>query len=71
MRISKSSDDKDSSSQQLEQNASNENSIKRVAIIGGGVSGILAIKACKEENIFDEIVCFEKTSQSAGLWRYR
>jgi len=51
MRISKSSDDKDSSSQQLEepqeQNASNENSIKRVAIIGGGVSGILAIKACK------------------------
>ena len=45
---------------------------KRVAIIGSGVSGILAIKACKEEeDIFSEIVCYEKTSDIGGLWKYR
>ena len=45
---------------------------KRVAIIGSGVSGILAIKACKEEeDIFSEIICFEKTSDAGGLWKYR
>lgn len=45
---------------------------KRVAIIGSGVSGILTIKACKEEeDIFTEIICYEKTSDAGGLWKYR
>lgn len=44
----------------------------RIAIIGGGVSGILAIKACKEEeDLFSEIVCYERTSDLGGLWKYR
>ncbi len=43
-----------------------------VAIIGGGVSGILSIKACKEyESHFCKIVCYEKTSNIGGLWKYR
>ena len=45
---------------------------KRVAIIGAGVSGILSIKACKEEEkFFEELVCYEKTSHPGGLWKYR
>ena len=50
----------------------NKGSKKRVAIIGAGVSGILSIKACKEEeDFFEEIVCYEKTTHSGGLWRFR
>lgn len=57
-------------------NGSNEKigagSKKRVAIIGAGVSGILSIKACKEEEkFFEELVCYEKTSHPGGLWKYR
>lgn len=45
---------------------------KRVAIIGAGVSGILSIKACKEEEkFFQELICYEKTSHPGGLWKYR
>lgn len=45
---------------------------KRMAIIGAGVSGILSIKACKEEEqFFDEIICYEKTSHCGGLWMFR
>jgi dimethylaniline monooxygenase (N-oxide forming) len=63
-------------SSSVEENNENQETIevvkKRVAIIGSGVSGILAIKACKEEeDLFSEIVCYEKTSASCGLWRYR
>ncbi|KAL3109920.1 hypothetical protein niasHT_016536 [Heterodera trifolii] len=42
----------------------------KVCIIGAGVSGFTAIKACIEEGITD-IVCYEKTSQIGGLWNYR
>ena len=45
---------------------------KRIAIIGAGVSGIVTIKACKEEeNMFSEIICYEKTDCPGGLWMYR
>lgn len=45
---------------------------KRIAIIGAGVSGIVTIKACKEEeNLFSEIICYEKTDCPGGLWMYR
>uniref|UniRef100_A0A914I249 Flavin-containing monooxygenase n=1 Tax=Globodera rostochiensis TaxID=31243 RepID=A0A914I249_GLORO len=42
----------------------------KVCIIGAGVSGLTAIKACLEEGIND-VVCYEKTSQIGGLWNYR
>ncbi|RWS10785.1 dimethylaniline monooxygenase [N-oxide-forming] 5-like protein [Dinothrombium tinctorium] len=43
--------------------------MKRVVIIGAGISGLLAIKSCKESDILD-IVCYEKCDSIAGLWRY-
>lgn len=41
---------------------------KRILVIGAGVSGLTAIKACKEENL--NVVCYEKTGEFGGLWRY-
>ncbi|XP_064371778.1 flavin-containing monooxygenase 5-like [Dromaius novaehollandiae] len=41
---------------------------KRVAIIGGGSSGLCAIKACLQEGL--EPVCFERTRDIGGLWRF-
>ncbi|XP_025069385.1 dimethylaniline monooxygenase [N-oxide-forming] 5-like isoform X3 [Alligator sinensis] len=41
---------------------------KRVAIIGGGSSGLCAIKSCLDEGM--EPVCFERTNDIGGLWRY-
>lgn len=42
---------------------------KRVAIIGGGFSGLSAIRSLKEEGM--EPVCYERTSSSGGTWCYR
>ncbi|XP_030848924.1 dimethylaniline monooxygenase [N-oxide-forming] 5 [Strongylocentrotus purpuratus] len=41
---------------------------KRVAIIGAGVSGLVAIKTCLEEGL--QPVCFEKVKQLGGTWVY-
>ncbi|XP_075012757.1 flavin-containing monooxygenase 5-like isoform X2 [Calonectris borealis] len=41
---------------------------KRVAIIGAGSSGLCAIKACLQEGL--EPVCFERTGDIGGLWRF-
>nr|XP_030135600.3 flavin-containing monooxygenase 5 isoform X1 [Taeniopygia guttata] len=41
---------------------------KKVAIIGGGSSGLCAIKACLQEGL--EPVCFERTGDIGGLWRF-
>uniref|UniRef100_A0A8C3TXT2 Flavin-containing monooxygenase n=1 Tax=Catharus ustulatus TaxID=91951 RepID=A0A8C3TXT2_CATUS len=41
---------------------------KKVAIIGGGSSGLCAIKACLQEGL--EPVCFERTADIGGLWRF-
>lgn len=41
----------------------------RVAVIGAGCCGITAVKACLEEG--HEVVCFERASNSGGLWWYR
>ena len=41
---------------------------KRVGIVGGGVSGLIAIKSCLDEEL--EPICFERTSKIGGLWRY-
>nr|KAG5714534.1 hypothetical protein BaRGS_006980 [Batillaria attramentaria] len=41
---------------------------KRVAVIGGGCSGLAAIKCCVDEGL--EPVCFERTDEVGGLWHY-
>ncbi|XP_065530034.1 flavin-containing monooxygenase 5-like [Lathamus discolor] len=41
---------------------------KRVAIIGGGSSGLCAIKACLQESL--EPICFERSEDIGGLWRF-
>ncbi|KAH9514514.1 Cyclopentanone 1,2-monooxygenase (CPMO) [Bulinus truncatus] len=41
---------------------------KRVAVIGAGASGLVAIKSCLDEGITP--VCFERTQNIGGLWRY-
>ncbi|CAG2106556.1 unnamed protein product, partial [Medioppia subpectinata] len=43
---------------------------KRIGIIGAGISGIAAVKACLERGL-DNIVVYERTDSSGGLWRYR
>ncbi|XP_055930490.1 flavin-containing monooxygenase 5-like [Argiope bruennichi] len=41
---------------------------KRICVIGGGSSGLAAIKCCLEENL--DVVCYEKGESFGGLWRY-
>uniref|UniRef100_H2ZGR9 Flavin-containing monooxygenase n=1 Tax=Ciona savignyi TaxID=51511 RepID=H2ZGR9_CIOSA len=41
---------------------------KRVCVIGAGASGLTAIKCCIDEGL--EPVCFEKSHDIGGLWRY-
>ena len=41
----------------------------RVCIVGAGVSGLPAIKSCLEAGGIDPI-CFERTSDIGGLWRF-
>uniref|UniRef100_A0A1I8H837 Flavin-containing monooxygenase n=1 Tax=Macrostomum lignano TaxID=282301 RepID=A0A1I8H837_9PLAT len=43
----------------------------RVCIIGAGVSGLVSIKACLEEAEQFQPVCFERTNDIGGLWRFR
>ncbi|KAM4722716.1 flavin-containing monooxygenase 5-like [Rhinophrynus dorsalis] len=42
---------------------------KKVAIIGAGASGLVAIKTCLEEGL--EPTCFERTDDIGGLWRFK
>ncbi|XP_072625594.1 flavin-containing monooxygenase 5 [Canis lupus baileyi] len=42
---------------------------KRIAVIGGGASGLSSIKCCLEEGL--EPVCFERTDDIGGLWRFQ
>lgn len=41
----------------------------KVGIIGAGASGLPAIKTCLEYGF--EPVCFEKTNDIGGLWRFK
>uniref|UniRef100_A0A1I7XX52 Flavin-containing monooxygenase n=1 Tax=Steinernema glaseri TaxID=37863 RepID=A0A1I7XX52_9BILA len=41
----------------------------RVAVIGAGASGLPAIKTALEHKF--EVVCFEKSNDIGGLWRYK
>lgn len=41
----------------------------KVAVIGAGASGLPATKTCLEYGF--DVVCFEKTGDIGGLWRYK
>ncbi|XP_063323767.1 flavin-containing monooxygenase 5-like [Pelmatolapia mariae] len=41
----------------------------RVAIVGGGASGLASIKCCLDEGL--EPVCFESSNDIGGLWRFK
>ncbi|XP_056379257.1 flavin-containing monooxygenase 5-like [Hyla sarda] len=41
---------------------------KKVAVIGAGASGLVAIKSCVEEGL--EPTCFERSEDIGGLWRF-
>ncbi|XP_011660581.1 dimethylaniline monooxygenase [N-oxide-forming] 5 [Strongylocentrotus purpuratus] len=43
--------------------------VKRVAVIGAGVSGLVSVKACLEEGL--EPVCYERNDEIGGIWVYR
>ncbi|XP_017311640.1 flavin-containing monooxygenase 5 isoform X1 [Ictalurus punctatus] len=42
---------------------------RRVAVIGGGCSGLTCIKCCLDEGL--EPVCFESSDDIGGLWRFK
>ncbi|KAM6165874.1 flavin-containing monooxygenase 3 [Erethizon dorsatum] len=42
--------------------------VKRVAIIGAGVSGLASIRSCLEEGL--EPTCFERSNDIGGLWKF-
>ncbi|CAH1271237.1 FMO5 [Branchiostoma lanceolatum] len=42
---------------------------KKVAVIGGGASGLTAIKCCLDEGL--QPVCFEKGTDIGGLWNFK
>jgi dimethylaniline monooxygenase (N-oxide forming) len=41
---------------------------KKVAVIGAGCSGIVAIKECIAAGL--DVVCYEQNSDIGGLWKY-
>ncbi|KAG8436654.1 hypothetical protein GDO86_007666 [Hymenochirus boettgeri] len=41
---------------------------KKVAVIGAGASGLVAIKTCLEEGL--EPTCFDRSNDIGGLWRF-
>lgn len=41
---------------------------KKIAVIGAGASGLTATKCCLDEGLVP--VCFERTKDIGGLWRY-
>ncbi|XP_025043403.2 flavin-containing monooxygenase 5-like [Pelodiscus sinensis] len=42
---------------------------KRIAVIGGGSSGLCAIKCCLDDGL--EPTCFESSEDIGGLWRFK
>ncbi|XP_067121921.1 flavin-containing monooxygenase 5-like [Centruroides vittatus] len=41
----------------------------KVCVVGCGVSGLAAIKTCKESSI--DVVCYEQDKNIGGIWKYR
>ncbi|KAJ5803878.1 uncharacterized protein N7518_000181 [Penicillium psychrosexuale] len=46
------------------------NTIRRVAVIGAGPSGLAAVKYLLAEKYFDQIEVFEQRSSVGGVWNY-
>jgi len=42
---------------------------RRVAVIGGGTSGLACIKSCLDEGL--EPVCYESSDDIGGLWKFK
>jgi dimethylaniline monooxygenase (N-oxide forming) len=42
---------------------------KQICVIGAGAAGLTSIKSCLEEDF--NVICYEKTDNIGGLWRYR
>ncbi|XP_004646113.1 dimethylaniline monooxygenase [N-oxide-forming] 5-like [Octodon degus] len=42
---------------------------KQIAVIGAGISGLGAIKCCLDEEL--EPICFERSNDIGGLWRFQ
>lgn len=42
---------------------------RRVAVVGGGSSGLACIKCCLDEGL--EPVCYESSDDIGGLWRFK
>lgn len=42
--------------------------ISRVAVIGTGPSGLSAVKALSDENVFETIRVFERRDRVGGIW---
>jgi cation diffusion facilitator CzcD-associated flavoprotein CzcO len=42
--------------------------IKRVAIVGAGMSGLIAAKSLLDEGVFEKITIYERNSQPGGTW---
>ena len=42
--------------------------VKKVAVIGAGVSGLSSIKCCLDEDL--EPTCFERSDDFGGLWKF-
>ena len=40
----------------------------QVAVVGAGVSGLTAVKCCRDEGL--DVVCFETRNDLGGLWNY-
>ncbi|KAG7462341.1 dimethylaniline monooxygenase [N-oxide-forming] 2-like [Solea senegalensis] len=43
--------------------------VRRVAVVGGGSSGLACVKTCLDEGL--EPVCFESSDDIGGLWRFK
>ncbi|GIY61342.1 dimethylaniline monooxygenase 4 [Caerostris darwini] len=43
---------------------------KKIAVVGGGLSGIISVSCLLEEECFEPI-CFEKSGEYEGTWRYK
>uniref|UniRef100_UPI0037E91EB2 flavin-containing monooxygenase 5-like isoform X1 n=2 Tax=Semicossyphus pulcher TaxID=241346 RepID=UPI0037E91EB2 len=48
---------------------SDPNMPRRVAVVGGGSSGLACIKCCLDEGL--QPVCFESSDDLGGLWRFK
>lgn len=42
--------------------------VKNVAIVGGGASGLVALKTLLEEGAFDNVTLLERRNDIGGVW---